>query len=33
MQSEDQHNVTGTITDIEHFSVHDGPGTRTIIFV
>ena len=25
--------VTGTITDIQHFSVHDGPGIRTTVFV
>jgi pyruvate formate lyase activating enzyme len=24
--------VTGTITDIQHFSIHDGPGIRTTVF-
>lgn len=25
--------VTGTITDIQHFSIHDGPGIRTTVFL
>lgn len=25
--------ITGTVTDIQHFSVHDGPGIRTTVFV
>ena len=25
--------VTGVVTDIQHFSIHDGPGIRTTVFV
>lgn len=25
--------VTGTVFDIQRFSVHDGPGIRTIVFL
>jgi pyruvate formate lyase activating enzyme len=33
MQAETEGGVTGIITDIQHFSVHDGPGIRTTVFV
>ncbi len=33
MPNDEQHTVSGTVTDIQHFSVHDGPGIRTTVFV
>lgn len=32
MSKDTESTVTGTITDIQHFSVHDGPGIRTTVF-
>jgi len=29
----EQGGVTGLVTDIQHFSIHDGPGIRTTVFV
>lgn len=33
MQEKDLYSVTGRIFDIQRFSVHDGPGIRTIVFL
>lgn len=33
MQHDHHQTVSGTVTDIQHFSVHDGPGIRTTVFV
>ena len=27
------YNLTGTVFDIQRFSLHDGPGIRTIVFL
>lgn len=29
----DLHNITGTIFNIQNFSIHDGPGIRTVVFL
>ena len=28
-----ENDVTGVVTNIQHFSVHDGPGIRTLVFL
>ena len=29
----DQQSLTGTVLNIQHFSIHDGPGMRTTVFL